>query len=229
MRAPSTPCRSTVFESFLTFLLQAVILTCLGDVVVYAYSVATILVVCTGNVCRSPAIERLLAAQLPLSVQVISAGTGALVGYPIDPPMAQLLAARGISPAGFAARDLTPDLIWSASLILAAAREHRSGVVRLVPAAVHRTFTLLEAARIAATIDFSDLDNDERIIEFAGLAAGRRGLVRADSARVDADDIPDPYRRRMSVYRKVYATIEDATWRFARAVYAPPPTAPPRY
>ena len=51
----------------------------------------SILVVCTGNVCRSPAAERLLASKLGSTVQVASAGTHALVGQPISEPMAALL------------------------------------------------------------------------------------------------------------------------------------------
>mgnify|MGYP002738687724 CR=1 FL=1 len=47
-----------------------------------------ILTVCTGNVCRSPAAERLLEHTLNPSVTVRSAGTRALVGEPIHPPMA---------------------------------------------------------------------------------------------------------------------------------------------
>ena len=42
----------------------------------------SILTVCTGNVCRSPAVERLLASKLGPTVSVASAGTHALVGHP---------------------------------------------------------------------------------------------------------------------------------------------------
>jgi hypothetical protein len=41
-----------------------------------------ILCVCTGNVCRSPAAERLLAARLGPGVVVASAGTVAALGGP---------------------------------------------------------------------------------------------------------------------------------------------------
>ena len=51
----------------------------------------SILAVCTGNVCRSPAVERLLASKLGPTVRVSSAGTHALVGHPISEPMAALL------------------------------------------------------------------------------------------------------------------------------------------
>ena len=51
----------------------------------------SILTVCTGNICRSPAVERLLTRKLGPTVSVSSAGTHALVGHPIAEPMASLL------------------------------------------------------------------------------------------------------------------------------------------
>ncbi|RMH62958.1 MAG: low molecular weight phosphotyrosine protein phosphatase, partial [Zetaproteobacteria bacterium] len=44
----------------------------------------SILVVCVGNICRSPMAEALLKARAPAKVRVSSAGIGALVGSPAD-------------------------------------------------------------------------------------------------------------------------------------------------
>ena len=66
-----------------------------------------ILCICTGNVCRSPAAERLLARALGPSVTVASAGTYALVGQPFSPPMDRLVLEGGADPAGFAAGQLS--------------------------------------------------------------------------------------------------------------------------
>ncbi|GMA87571.1 hypothetical protein GCM10025868_28210 [Angustibacter aerolatus] len=50
---------------------------------------ARVLVVCTGNVCRSPLVERLLRQRLGTdAVDVSSAGTQALVGEPMTDPAA---------------------------------------------------------------------------------------------------------------------------------------------
>ncbi|MBS0343516.1 MAG: low molecular weight phosphotyrosine protein phosphatase, partial [Proteobacteria bacterium] len=43
-----------------------------------------ILVLCIGNICRSPLAELLLARELP-NRKIWSAGLGALVGEPADP------------------------------------------------------------------------------------------------------------------------------------------------
>ena len=61
-----------------------------------------VLTVCTGNTCRSPAVERLLAARTGLTVR--SAGTHAEPGAQVSAPMARLLHDCGIATEGFAAR-----------------------------------------------------------------------------------------------------------------------------
>jgi protein-tyrosine phosphatase len=172
-----------------------------------------LLVVCTGNICRSPAVERLLTARLgPGSgVRVHSAGTGALVGYPISPPMVPLITAAGAVGDGFAARQLTAAMLRDAGLVLALAREHRSRVVGLHPGAVRRTFTLLELARLVRDVDPAALPAAlpaERLAALAPLAAAQRGRHPLDPAQ---DDVIDPYRRSDRVYATVFAQIQEAT------------------
>ncbi|HFE7854362.1 TPA: protein tyrosine phosphatase, partial [Klebsiella pneumoniae] len=43
----------------------------------------SILVICTGNICRSPIAERILRKIFP-NKKIDSAGVGAMVGYPAD-------------------------------------------------------------------------------------------------------------------------------------------------
>ena len=109
----------------------------------------TVLTVCTGNICRSPAVERLLTAALgpDSGVRVESAGVGAVVGAPVAPLMTALLDAVGVSYAGFAARQVTEEMVREADLVLALTRRHRSALVELAPAAVRRTFTVRELGR----------------------------------------------------------------------------------
>jgi protein-tyrosine phosphatase len=111
-------------------------------------SIFTILAVCTGNVCRSPAVERLLLTKLGLTVRVTSAGTHALVGHQISEPIAALLRESGAEPEGFRAQNLSVQMLKEADLILPMTRNQRGLVVELWPAAVRRTFTLREFARL---------------------------------------------------------------------------------
>jgi len=155
----------------------------------------TVLAVCTGNICRSPAVERLLAHALgpDAGVRVASAGVRAVVGWAISDTMADLLTDAGAQCEGFAARQLTAAMVDDAALVLALTRAHRGLVVGLVPSAVRRTFTLREFARFAAAVGADALPKGspaERLTALIPLAAAQRGQVPVD--RRD-DDVLDPY------------------------------------
>jgi protein-tyrosine phosphatase len=80
-----------------------------------------VLMVCTGNICRSPMAEVLLARRLRdrgLSTAVQSAGLGALVGCPADPIACALMSARGLDLGSHRARQLTREMIRGADLVL---------------------------------------------------------------------------------------------------------------
>ena len=174
----------------------------------------TILAVCTGNICRSPAVELLLRARLGGQVDVASAGVGALVGAPVSPPMADLLEQAGIGTQGFAARQLTRDLVREASLVLALTRRHRSAVVRLEPAALRRTFTLRELARLLALADRDGLPVDpaERLAGVIARAQAARAAAGAvlPAERADEDDVVDPWRGDDALYARSWAQLAPA-------------------
>jgi protein-tyrosine phosphatase len=166
-----------------------------------------ILAVCTGNVCRSPAVERLLRQRLGPTVAVTSAGTSALVGEPIAAPMAELLLTCGANADGFHARLVLAELIEAADLVLPATRAHRSLVVEMWPAAVRRTFTVREFARLLGQIDDTLLpagSPDERLRAAIPLAAAQRGRTRLPPTE---DDIVDPYGRDREAYRAAFGSI----------------------
>lgn len=171
-----------------------------------------LLVVCTGNICRSPAAERLLAAALgpDAGVRVASAGTHAVVGAPVSPPMAELVAGAGATSEGFAARQLARAMVEAAAAVVTMTRRHRAHVVELVPAAVRRTFTLRELARLAAAVDPAALPPGppaERLRALVPLAAAQRGRVRADPAD---DDVEDPYGLDDAAYARSFAQLRPA-------------------
>lgn len=180
-----------------------------------------LLIVCTGNVCRSPAIEAFLRAELGSGVAVQSAGTRALVGEPIHPPMERLLRASGLRGDGFAARLLTESMISWADLILTATREHRSAVVEESPAALRRTFSVREFARLAAQVEPARIEEvagaeaqaGQRLAALVPLAAEHRSRVSAD-----LDDIVDPYRRSDEVYLESFSQIREAVQTIVRVV-----------
>jgi len=179
-----------------------------------------ILAVCTGNICRSPAVERLLRAELGdgVGTTVSSAGVGAVVGAPIPVQMATLLRAQGVSPDGFAARQVTEAMLQGSDLVLALTREHRSRIVELCPAAVRRTFTLLEFARLTSERGPDALPGAttaERLLALLPFAASQRGV---HPVAKGADDVQDPWGRDDETYRRVFDELTRAVATIGRVV-----------
>jgi protein-tyrosine phosphatase len=169
-----------------------------------------VLVVCTGNISRSPVVEHLLRSDLSDgSVAVASAGTHAVVEAPIDPPMGSLLAGIGIDSAQFRARQLRSYLLTDVDLVLGLTREHRAAAVTLEPTIVRKAFTLREFARILpAAGPFFGKTIGDRLHAATDAAALAR--MRVPPTRPADDDVMDPYGASIQVYRRVFAEIYDA-------------------
>jgi len=169
-----------------------------------------LLVVCTGNICRSPAAELLLRAWLgdDAGVAVSSAGLAARAGEPVAAPMARLLAARGIEPGGFVARQLEPPALGSTGLVLTMTAAQRSAVVTRAPAAVRRAFTLQEFAELARLA--GDLPGSGHPAEGLAALVAEAPRLRALRTGPRDDEIEDPYGRSDDVFARVFTRIEAA-------------------
>ena len=100
-----------------------------------------ILVVCLGNVCRSPVAEFLFRRDLgERDIRVSSAGLGALVGRPMDENAIELLKEEGIDASEHRARQLEPSMLRDADLILTMERRHLNSVVRMAPEVSGKVF-----------------------------------------------------------------------------------------
>lgn len=175
-----------------------------------------VVMVCTGNIGRSPMMERILRHQLRQvglddldlddPVSVASAGTWAVSGQEMEPFAAEVLAERGIDASGFRATPLTEQAVGSADLVLTATREHRSRAVNLAPAAVRRSFTVLELERIVRAIGAvphattSGTTLADRARAAVAWASQMRGSVPRPASASD-DDVPDPLGKPIEFYR----------------------------
>lgn len=133
-----------------------------------------ILIVCLGNICRSPTAEAALrrgleAAGLADRVEVNSAGTGAWhVGEPPDARMVEAGSGRGLDLAG-RARQVAIEDFDAYDLILAMDRSNRDDLVAMAP----------DAAGVG---------------DVADAASGRKvRLFREFDEAAESMDVPDPY------------------------------------
>lgn len=104
----------------------------------------TVLIVCEGNLCRSPMAQGLLQRELS-DVEVTSAGLSAAKGAPIDSFARDLLSARGIDMSSHSARRLNERVCGAADLILVMESAQKQAIEKFYPTARGRVYRLAEA------------------------------------------------------------------------------------
>jgi len=122
-----------------------------------------LLIVCLGNICRSPMAEGVLRARIeasPLAGKAIidSVGTGGWhVGRAPDPRAIATAARHGVDISRLRARQLSPDDFARHDWLLCADRGNLRDVRSRAPADAHsRCVLLLDWAGIAADMDVPD-------------------------------------------------------------------------
>lgn len=80
-------------------------------------AVRSVMVVCIGNICRSPMAEALLRARQP-DLKVCSAGLGPLIGHPADPLACAVAADHGLDLSAHMARPVLRDELLASELVL---------------------------------------------------------------------------------------------------------------
>ncbi len=141
-----------------------------------------VLIVCMGNICRSPMAEGLLRLRLgertlPLPVEIDSAGThGYHVGVPPDTRAQAAALRRGADISALRARRVTAGDFERFDLVLAMDDENHAALLELAPEEHHPKIRLL--------------------LEFAA-GGGRRS-------------VPDPYYGGMVGFERVLDLVEEA-------------------
>lgn len=161
--------------------------------------------VCSGNVARSAFAERyaaLRAQRRRLELTFSSAGFEALDGSPMHPSFEAELVARGGTAAGFRSRQLEPELIADADLVLPMTLRQRHLLVSGYPWAQDAVHPLARFVRLAGSAG-----RQVGPAEYAHVLA--TGAVPFDSA----DDIADPQYAGPQVTAQVAQRIGDAVER----------------
>lgn len=193
---------------------------------------ARVLVVCTGNICRSAYVEYALQAQLNALLgdrgraEVTSAGTEPNQALTVPGPMLDLAPSRRVRAALTQHRpqQLTGRSLADQDLVLTATDDHLDEVLREDPAAVRRTFTILGMGTLLR-------DHGEELAAAVPPGAGVTALVTAlaelrsrliaHGERPDAD-LPDPFRGPAEGYAAMAQTaqpiVELLAWEIARAL-----------
>ncbi len=152
--------------------------------------VQRILVVCTGNSCRSVMAQRLLARLFErggIPVQVESAGLFAMPGMPPTKETEQVLRRVGLDCSDHRARIVTPEAVDAADLILVMEPFHHEEIFRRFPPAAGKTHLLN--------------------------AYGRATMPPGEPL-----GIHDPIGKPLEVYEVCFGMIRDAAERVARAL-----------
>ena len=107
-----------------------------------------IVMVCTGNTCRSPMAETLMREQLRKrfgcedAVRVLSAGVAASPGMSASPQSIEVMGEKKLDLTGHSSQPLTEDLMNTADFVLTMTRSHRAAILAAWPEMQNQVFTL---------------------------------------------------------------------------------------
>lgn len=186
-----------------------------------------VLILCTGNICRSPMAEALLRQRLEArghDASVHSAGLS-LQHEPASAHGVTVMAARGLDTSAHRSRLVTRAMVAGADLVLGMARAHVREAVVLDAAAWPKAFTLKELVRRGAEV--GPRQRGQKLGDWlAQVHAGRshHELLGADPA----DDVADPIGGTKAMYEATAAELEALIDRLVALAFSDPDPEPDR-
>jgi len=144
--------------------------------------IESVLVVCEGNICRSPLACAMLAQSLP-DIGFSSAGTHALVGEGADPVITEMARGRGVPLEDHVATALTEEQVRDADLILTMTKAQREQIERAWPFTRGKVFRLIESdgldvvdpyRRHRAAFDLAVAQIEHGVAHWRGVLAGQQ-------------------------------------------------------
>ncbi len=146
----------------------------------------TVLVVCTGNICRSPMAAALLQSRLDHDEErrdwrVVSAGTRAPEGRPASVYAVAEMSDRGLDIRDHRSQTVSEDLMREADLVLVMTRHHAEALSVAFPDQAHKVYRLAEMSGQA--YDISDPYGGTRL-EYTYIAQELEQLIDAGYERI---------------------------------------------
>lgn len=123
------------------------------------------------------------------NIEVVSAGVGAVGGFPPTEETVETMRKEGVDVSGYRSKKITPEMIKESDLILVMEASHKDIVARLVPEAASKTYLLKEFLAGGSVENYPDNRN-----------------------------IPDPIGRPMEYYKLSFEVIKNQIERIAKLI-----------
>ncbi len=150
--------------------------------------IKSVLLVCTGNSCRSIMAEGMLKKYLKElgkdDIEVVSAGVHAIDGMNPTKETIEVMSEEGIDVSGFRSKGLTNELIKKADIILVMAGHHIDDIITRTPEAASKIRLLKQFGIKCETSACEDLDIADPIGKDKNFYEEVRSAIKKEMKRI---------------------------------------------